>query len=179
MSDLGDPTIMPMKPKYQRALVTIELGVSETWRITHKRELIEALERLFGVPAPGVGPGGAVMHALFIRVEDPSAINPVLEQYRLEYPLVDHEHIVSAETGLVRCVELGYAATEAPKHQHACLRPHPKEYRCNCECGAAREPGCEWSQPQRSAHAGDDVPAYPMRSLEFNEVKSLERRDAD
>lgn len=80
-----------MKPKYRRALVTLDLGVSATWMDDGgEADLIRAIEAMLIRPGSGVGPGGAALHALNVECwvpGDEPEMDAKRERFRLEYPL--------------------------------------------------------------------------------------------
>ena len=88
MADLGPNPA----PKYARATVVLQLGISMTWmRDGGEADLIRKIEEVMGVyNGTGVGPGGAVMHGLLVTADAPGQVK--------RYPLVpDHTEVSGAD----------------------------------------------------------------------------------
>lgn len=88
---------MASEAKYRRAAITLQLGVPEIWMEDgSEARIVAAIEQLFNSNASGVGPGGSVLHAMFVLSWKPgdvaklptgAEIEPMLEKWRAEYPL--------------------------------------------------------------------------------------------
>jgi hypothetical protein len=92
----GEPLADPPSPKYRRAAITLQLGVSENWVLDGSEEtLIAAIESLFRAASTGVGPGGAILHGMFVLSWKPGEVarmggqdvETALQKWRAEYPL--------------------------------------------------------------------------------------------
>jgi hypothetical protein len=99
-----------VKPKYKRAIMILEMAVPEVWIPSGGRADLEGqVESLMGVRVGlGVGPGGAVLQALYVRVWEPgtqAGAEEVLDRYRRTYPLRPHEP-VDDNAMCVRCHKL-------------------------------------------------------------------------
>jgi hypothetical protein len=104
----GEPLADPPSPKYQRAVVTLELGVPETWTDDGgKDRLIAEIERIMHVTGSGSGPGNATMHGLFVisyrpGSPDAKAIEEKLDLMRIAYPLRPRQRFDEQRSNFVR-----------------------------------------------------------------------------
>jgi hypothetical protein len=94
----SSPLADPPSPKYRRAAITLQLGVPETWAVDgSEAQIVRAIEDLFNSNESGVGPGGSILHTMFVlswkpgdiaRLPSGEPIEPLLKKWRLEYRLV-------------------------------------------------------------------------------------------
>jgi len=83
---MGDIDPSTAHAKYAKALVSLDLGVDDSWAMYGRNTLVRSLEELLTLRA-GMGPGNTTLNSIFVRTETPSAMAPLLDKMRLDYTL--------------------------------------------------------------------------------------------